>query len=129
MAGPSLYRLELDLPGLADLRQKQGHWRTRAREAAKWRALVRLLTGHRRPTEPLQRARVTITRCSSVQPDWDNMVAAGKPIVDGLIRSGPNLPRADVLVDDSPDVIVERSYLWELAPKGKGHTRVVVEEV
>lgn len=74
------------------------------------------------PEAPFQRARVTITRCSTSEPDFDNLVQGGKFLLDGLKVAG-------VIVDDSPDVIGRPDYHWESAPPGKGCVRIRVESI
>jgi hypothetical protein len=94
---------------------------------------VLLVVGSARPDEPLRRARVTLTRRSSVEPDYDNLVASFKPVVDALTRSRKNrngrwIIRADVLADDTPKIL-DREYRWEHAPSRHGSIRVEVEEL
>jgi hypothetical protein len=72
------------------------------------------------PEKPLDRAMVTITRCSMAEPDYDNLVQGGKFLLDGLIRAG-------VIKDDAPSVIGRPDYQWEKAPRGKGCVRIRVE--
>lgn len=74
----------------------------------------------RRPKEPLQKATLILTRCSSRETDFDNLVISFKPIVDGLVD-------ARVLADDTGQVIVSRKYQWEKAPGKKGLVRIRVE--
>lgn len=121
------YRLELTIPSLPSLAtaQKRPHWTRVHRETKRWREVVSALVGRQRPAQPLERARITLTRCSSREPDHENMAMAAKPIVDALC-TGPG--RAQVLVDDRPSVL-ERVYRWEKAPAGKGKLIVVVEEL
>jgi Holliday junction resolvase RusA-like endonuclease len=73
-----------------------------------------------RQFKPLTRAEVSITRFSSRQPDFDGMVSAGKSLLDGLVE-------AQVLIDDSQQVIGQPKYYWEQSRPGKGKVRVRVE--
>lgn len=71
---------------------------------------------------PLERARLTLTRYSSVAPDFDGLVSSFKHIIDGLIDAG-------VIVGDSMKVIGAPTYLWEKTSPAKGRVKVIVEEV
>lgn len=129
-AGGAGYRLELRLPGLPTMNQKL-HWRVEARERAKWREAVSLFAiSQGRPPEPLQRARVTMTRHSgSREPDHDNLAFSFKGCLDGLqVPKRPGEVGASVIVDDSPRH-VERVYRWEPEKPRKGHIRILVEEI
>lgn len=118
-----MYRLDFDLIGLPKTTNgAHGHWRAAAAERKKWRDAVTLVAKFRRPPKPLSKARLELTRFSSSKADFDNLVISFKSCVDGLKDAG-------VISDDKDAVIVDRKYLWEKAPKGKGRVRIVVEEV
>ncbi len=124
----SLYRLELELPGILPATKNKGFRqsrRQRINENRTVRDYVAIVVKNQRPDTPLQRASLTVIRCSaaSKEPDFEALVAGGASIIDGLVQGG-------VLSDDNPEVIVgNREYLWEKAPRGKGGYRIVVEEV
>lgn len=116
--------LDLTLPGLppTNAADRRSHW-SYHKLSKTWQnktAAAVLEALGRWPEAPLERARVTITRCSTTEPDFDGLVAAGKHILDGLVRAG-------VLVDDAPKVIGRPQYFWERAPRGQGCVRVHVE--
>lgn len=73
------------------------------------------------PAKPLQKARVKFTRCSSVRPDYDNMVGSFKGCLDALVRAG-------VLTNDHWDNIGWPEYDWLRAPPGGGNVVVEVWE-
>lgn len=75
-----------------------------------------------RPVAPLKRARVSLTRGSSREPDYEALVVSAKPILDALVRAG-------VIADDAPRVIGRPEYEWEKAPRERGYVRVTVDEV
>ena len=127
------YRLEFEIPGLPELPQKRRSYWVIKKAADRWREVVKLTVKQRRPPDPLSSALITLTRRSSVEPDYDNLVASFKPVVDALTLSKKNnrgrmIWRADVLVDDRPSVLARR-YLWEKAPPGKGSIHVVVQAI
>lgn len=122
------YRLRLELPGLSRVNTaatRASRWR-QYREARRLQELVVLLVPRRkRPSAPLSRARVTLTRHSSVEPDHEQLAMGFKAVLDALTARGRG-PRARVLEDDSPRH-VERVYRWEKAPPGAGRLTVLVE--
>jgi hypothetical protein len=118
--------LELAIPGLPPMNTAGphggSHW-SRTATKRKWegRVCVAVLEALGRwPTVPLEQARVTITRCSEREPDYDNLTQGGKFLLDGLVK-------ARVLVDDSPKVIGRPDYRWEHAPRGAGCVKILVE--
>ena len=70
------------------------------------------------PTEPYSKARVVLTRLSSRQADYDNVVASFKVVVDALVKNS-------ILADDGPDNFVNGhpDYQWE---KGKSGVRIEI---
>lgn len=120
------YLLDFTIPGLPDLQAAaaKGHWRARHAETKRWHDRVRaiVLGDHYLPDKPLERARVHCERHSSREPDWDNLAASFKPIIDGLTRCG-------VLEDDKPSVIGSPNFEWHAAKRGDGKIRVVVREI
>lgn len=96
------------------------HWRTKSNEAKKWKTLVRILVGRKRPAAPLEKAELTLTRYSSVRPDFDGLVGSFKPVIDGLKVAG-------VIVDDKHDVIGDPTYKWEKCAPKKGKIKVEVK--
>lgn len=114
------YLLEFELPGLPKTTNSGGrsHWTVKAREAKKWKNLVAVLAS--KPPTPLTKAKLTLTRCSAVEPDFDGLVSSFKHVVDGLVD-------ARVIVNDKQSVIGQPAYLWEKASPGKGKIKVRVE--
>lgn len=55
------------------------------------------MTIGKRPKEPLKKSEVIITRCSSREPDLDNLYASLKAPLDALVKSG-------IIIDDKPSV-------------------------
>ena len=117
------YRISFELDGLPKSQTNNyGHWRTRAKSKSEWEARVHLAVIHDRPELPLTSARISFTRCSSSEPDFDNLVASFKPVMDGLVKAG-------VIEDDKPSVIGQPEYLWIKAKPKHGSVRITVEEV
>jgi Holliday junction resolvase RusA-like endonuclease len=117
------YRLELSLAKLPDLQaagQVPKHWAVRNREKVWWRNQIAWwVVSKGKPEKPLQRASVTLTRCSTQEPDTGNLAASFKAIEDALVHAG-------VLEDDCPRVC-RPVYAWERAKRGQGGVRIVVE--
>jgi Holliday junction resolvase RusA-like endonuclease len=72
-------------------------WHLRHKDQKRWRWLVRAarLAAKYHPTEPLQKARVTITRHGKRILDRDNLYGGVKGLVDILVKEG-------ILADDTP---------------------------
>lgn len=120
-----IYRLEFELPGLPRMINASGHskhWAVRHHEAKKWINAVGIAVNARgRPRAPLVRARLILTRYSSVAPDPDGLVSGFKHVIDGLVEAG-------VLTNDRFTTIAMPTYHWIKAPAKQGMVRVVVEE-
>jgi Holliday junction resolvase RusA-like endonuclease len=93
------------------------HWRSRHRDAVKWKNLVRnecdelcRLNARIASAIPFKCARVTLTRYSSREPDRDNLMFSWKHCIDGLVLAG-------VIADDTPAVIGTPISQWEYAKK------------
>lgn len=118
--------IHLDIPGLPKTVNvwRAGHWKARWAEDRKWKQSVGehlLFALKGKLDKPFQRARLTLTRCSSRCPDADALVASFKSCVDGLVEHG-------VLAGDTMAHIGMPTYLWEKAPLKQGHIKIVVEE-
>lgn len=101
----------------------RAHFIVKAKEAAKWKNLVVLSVGvSRRPPEPLKKAKLVLTRFSSVAPDFDGLVSGFKHIIDGLVL-------AKVIRDDKVITVGQPKYNWEQVGPGQGKIRVEVVEV
>jgi Holliday junction resolvase RusA-like endonuclease len=119
---PKLYVLEFTLVGLPRMANlgNRSHWRHAHAEAKRWQAAVTLATIGKRPATPLDRYRLTLTRYSSVQPDFDGLVRGFKSVVDGLRV-------AKVISDDKLDNSGAWDCRWVKCKKGEGKVVVRVE--
>jgi len=98
------------------------HWAVLAKENRHWKAMVNLMVCGHRPKAPLKRARLTLTRFSSVSPDSDGLVSGFKRIIDGLVASG-------VLENDRYENIGMPQYLWQKEAPGRGRVHIKIEEI
>ena len=90
-------------------------------EARKWKKMVSLVVVGKKPSQPLKKAKLTLTRYSSVCPDSDGLVSGFKRIVDGLVEAG-------ILENDKFVNIGMPDYRWEKALPKNGRVTVTVEE-
>lgn len=118
------YSLEFTLKGLPPMSNQhlRMHWRTSHRATKDWKRKVNLAVCAQLPPEPLIKARLTLTRHSTKEPDWDGLTSGFKSVVDGLVE-------AKVLIDDKPSVIGQPKCLWEKAKRGESRITVKVEAV
>jgi hypothetical protein len=112
----------LKIPGLPKrTNNSRANWRAKHAEAKKWKTLV---ANHARiyadiPRKPWANAELTLTRHSSVRPDYDGLVSSFKHVIDGLIEVG-------ILVNDKHENIGVPTYLWEKGPPGAGYITVII---
>lgn len=118
------YVLEFEIMGLPKMPNSLlgSHWRTRSGHATKWARHVWVKTIGKRPKHPLLKAKITCTRFSSVESDFDGLSGSFKSILDGLKKAG-------VITDDSPSVIGRPEYEWQKTKPKEGKIRVKVEEL
>ncbi len=119
------YRLEFEIIALPKMTNPSGarstHWRVVKAEKDSWKAMVQAtLKRHTMPATPLSKAKLTLTRFSSVSPDPDGLVSGFKTIVDSLVIGG-------VLQNDKFTNIGMPDYRWEKVKPGAGKVRVIVE--
>lgn len=98
------------------------HWFAAKREADKWKDAVVSRAGPHKPEKPLVRYRLSITRRSSVEPDFDGVVRSAKHLVDGLKEAG-------IILDDKISNTGQWIVDWEKVAPKKGSMKIVVEEV
>jgi hypothetical protein len=113
----------------------------RAKLLARFAWHVRVATAGRRPAAPLQRARVTIERCSVGTPDRDNLVGGVKRLVDVLLTPLPQVMKRTgklrvrhkhglgFLVDDAPTHLDLEVKATRVAHKADQGTVVTIEEL
>lgn len=119
-------RIEFSLPGLPKTYNALAgsHYRAKHGEMSRWLSEVQKALYEKGAfgIGPWTKAKLTLTRKSSVAPDPDGLVSSFKYIVDALVKCG-------VLKDDKMTVIGFPDYRWEKAPKEKGSVHVVVEKL
>ena len=121
-----MFILQFEIPGLPPMNSASGmHWRKRKEFKDKWHSWVRLATLRNRPRSPLTRARVTVVRCSTQQPDYANLGEGSKFIIDALTQSHG----CGVIEDDSPEYIGRPILEWEKVKRKDQCVRVTVEEL
>jgi Holliday junction resolvase RusA-like endonuclease len=117
----SAYYLEFSIPGLPKTTNAGGraHWAVKVKEAERWKWAVGVAVLRKQPSAPLRKAQVTLTRHSSVEPEYDGLVSSFKAILDALTLHG-------VIADDQPSVIGVPKYEWKKAPPNQGRVEVCV---
>lgn len=116
------YLLRFTLQGLPKTTNAGGrqHWAVKAAEARNWKRAVLLVAGRNKPDSPLKKAKITFTRFSSAEPDFDGLVSSFKHVLDGLVDAG-------VIVSDKQSTIGQPTYLWKKAPQKQGYIQVDLE--
>lgn len=117
----SAYSVEVEIRGLPIvLANSRLHWARKAKEIGKWKAAVKNALMGMTPSEPLTKAKITLTRCSSIEPDFDNLAGSFKGVLDGLKEAG-------VILDDRQSVIGCPEFKWEKTSPRAGRIRIKVE--
>lgn len=99
---------------------QRSHWAEKYRAHKEWITVIARAFIGKTPPEPLEKASVTIYRCSFKQPDTDNNYGAMKPVLDALIRNG-------ILKGDSPKHI-DLYVGWKPAPRAQAHLEIIIYE-
>lgn len=121
-----MYRLELQIPGLPKMANASGarstHWRYAQLEAKKWKSIIWIGVRdlNKQPPQPLKKFTLTLTRFSSVEPDYDGLVRGFKHCVDGLKMAG--IIEDDKLSNTGPWIC----YWVKVKPK-QGMIKIIVE--
>lgn len=113
--------IEFTIPFLPKPRnQLNVHWRVRHAEAKKCIELVCLHVQSKAPKKPFFKAKLTLIRYSSREPDFDGLVSSFKHIIDGLIHAG-------ILENDKQENIGQPVYQWAKAKPKQGRIFVRIE--
>lgn len=91
-------------------------------EARKWKKAVVAEVSEQKPSRPLLKAKLKLTRHSSSEPDFDGLVSSFKHCIDGLIEAG-------VILNDKMSNIGQPTYQWTYAPQKEGFIEIYLEEV
>lgn len=116
-------RLEIhELPKMTNVFAGKAHWIT-AKERTRWKKLVMSsILPTDIPKKPIERARLTCIRHSSMEPDYDGLVSGFKWPIDALVFHG-------ILANDKMSNVGKPDCSWQKAKKGEGKIIIVVEEL
>jgi hypothetical protein len=117
------FKLAFEIPGLPSTSNVLNTmtYRERSEETRYWRNMVINTVFNMRPPRPLPMAKLTLTRFSSSEPDYDNLVRSFKNVIDGLVIG-------KVLQNDKRHNIGTPLYLWKECERKFGKISVAVEE-
>lgn len=118
------YIIEFQIEGLPKTTNaSSSSWRARYSEAKRWKYLVSLaILQFGAPKIPLKKAKLTLTRVSSAEPDFDGLVSSFKHATDGLIE-------AKVIENDKMSNIGQSEYKWIKGKRNEGYIIIKVEEL
>lgn len=117
-----MIRIEIkDLPKMPNSLIRK-HWIFITKEKNKWHGLVKLYLRHNKPANPFKQAKLTLTRYSTKDPDYDGLVGSFKYVIDGLVNAG-------VIIDDKFSVIGMSEYKWVKCKKEEQRIEVTVVDV
>lgn len=119
--------LSFEIQGLPFLpnRNAKNSWQKHWKLSKLWKAKTQdAIWGSLKPGQaacfPFTKPNITLTRCSSAEPDYDGLVASFKHVMDGLISAG-------VIIDDKPSMLGVVKYEWSRVPPTRGCVKVEVE--
>lgn len=119
-----MYSVFIELKGLPPMPNAWGRmhrWQKQDQNTI-WYAAISAQVGSQKPLAPLTTYRLSLTRKSSSEPDYDGLVGSFKLVVDGLVRCG-------VLADDK----ISNSGPWEVgwirSKQNQGSVLVQVTQV
>lgn len=119
------YRLEFvepKLPPTVNVSSRL-HWWSQRKQSQEWNNIVMFhVLKNGAPKEPLKKAKLTLTRFSASEPDFDNLVSSFKKIIDALRYNA-------VLADDKMKNIGIPRYDWQKCAPKAGMIHVIVESV
>jgi len=99
------------------------HWAARKKERERWEGLIgRLIPSLNRPSAPIKRASLILSRGSSVAPDPDGLVSGFKNAIDALVKTG-------VLENDRYTNIGFPKYRWGKCKPKQGFLQVTIIEL
>lgn len=113
---------ELAIEGLPKMTNAQNiHWRQRHSETKNWKNTVEIHCAQAKILGlNLTKAKLTLIRHSTKEPDCDGLTSGFKSIIDGL-------KQARVIVDDKPSIIGSPTYLWKPAKQKQGFITIKIE--
>lgn len=114
--------VEIDILPHTGNQSLRGHWRKRYGEANRVKRFVYMAVARLRPENPLKQAKLTLTRISTRECDFDGLVTSFKHVIDGLKEAG-------VIEDDKPSNIGQSTYLWAKGKQREGKIRIKIEEL
>jgi hypothetical protein len=119
-------RLLLKLPNTLSGR----HWSVHMKQRAKLAPMMDLVLRPYLGCLPLERAAVTITRYStgSTRPDWDNLFASAKPLIDLLLVRSDRHPHSfGLIIDDDPKRLMPYMFAERCEKRTEQKTHVKIE--
>ena len=118
------YRLDIEVPFLPKMPNQllYRHWRTTQAEKNRVREQIWAALAGRKPSAPLDRARVKFTRFSPAPPDPDNLVGSFKYVLDALVHEG-------VLVNDRYENVELPRPEWFKVQRKDMRIRIEVQEL
>jgi hypothetical protein len=119
-----MYSITIEIPSLPLMPNQLlgAHWRKRSTHATVWRNAIWAKIAQHKPSTPLERAHLTLTRGSSTEPDFDGLVGSFKAVIDALVY-------CRILVNDKQENIGTSTYIWSKCPQKKGFVRIKIEEL
>lgn len=116
------YEITFDLNELPPMPNKfyaGMHFSQRKKLKDQFSRSVFLATAHIRPSIPLKKYKLVLTRFSASEPDYDGLVGSFKVVVDGLVTNG-------ILANDKLSMSGPWEVHWNKVKREQGFIRIKV---
>ena len=127
-------RIEFMIPRLLKLPNKTigTHWSESYRQRSQLRTMLEPILAPYIEHVPMERAKVTVTRfsCGATRPDWDNLAAGAKPLIDLLLVASKTHPRSfGIIQDDGPTQVIPIMFAERVMTRVEQRTEVIIERI
>jgi hypothetical protein len=124
--------IEFEIPLLLKLPNTLSgrHWSAAMAQRKKLAPMLSLALSQYFGAAPMERAHVTVTRYSigPVRPDWDNLFASAKPLIDLLLVRTERHPHSfGLIVDDDPKRLIPFMFSERCEKRSQQRTHVKIQ--
>lgn len=124
--------IEFEIPLLLKLPNTMSgrHWSVHMAQRKKLKPMVEIALQQYFGCMPMEKAGVTITRYStgSVRPDWDNLFASAKSLIDLLLVRCERHPHSfGIIIDDDPTRLTPYMFAERCETRKQQKTAVRIE--
>lgn len=120
--GKYVAQVNIPIVGMSMNQLYRKHFSILTKEKKKWNFAIHDAFREIKPASPLTYAKITITRHSAGNMDFDNLVSTGKQLIDALKENR-------IIKDDSQEVIGRPRYVQVKSKMKNQYTTIMVQEI